>query len=151
TIAKVLDWTRRDFAARSLPSPRLDAELLVAHALGVKRVELYVRHDQPLTDAELVRIRALVERRRRREPVAYILGEREFYGRSFAVDRRVLVPRPETEGVVEAVLFALPRSVDGTTVRALDVGTGSGAIAVTLAAERPDLWVDAVDISPQAA
>lgn len=151
TIARVLDWTRRDFAARGILSPRLDAELLVAHALKLGRVDLYVRYDQPLTPAELSAIRQVIERRRRREPVAYILGEREFYGRSFTVDPRVLVPRPETEGVVEAALQHLPPARQGAPLRILDVGTGSGAIAVTLAAERPDVTVFAVDVSPEAA
>jgi release factor glutamine methyltransferase len=151
TIARVLEWTRQDFAVRGFSSPRLDAELLIAHALKLKRVDLYVRYDQPLNSEELAVVRALVERRRRNEPVAYILGEREFYGRRFAVDPRVLVPRPETEGVVEAALGLLPPPAEGIELRVLDVGTGSGAIAVTLAAERPDLRVTAVDVSPAAA
>ena len=96
-------------------------------------------------------IRALVERRRRFEPVAYILGVREFYGRTFAVDNRVLIPRPETEGVIEAALALLPPRAEGVRHRVLDVGTGSGIIAVTLACERPDLDVDAVELSPAAA
>jgi release factor glutamine methyltransferase len=151
TIARVLDWTRQDFAARGLGTPRLEAELLVAHALKLKRVDLYVRYDQPLSADELSGVRALIERRRKHEPVAYILGEREFYGRRFAVDARVLVPRPETEGVIDAALALLPAPTEGVTLRVLDLGTGSGAIALTLAAERPDLRVTAVDLSPDAA
>lgn len=151
TISRVVAWTAKDLAARGIESSRLDAELLVAHALKLRRIDLYLRHDQPLADAELAGIRALVERRRRFEPIAYIVGERDFYGRAFAVDRRVLIPRPETEGAVEAALAALPPRAEAATLRVLDVGTGSGAIAVTLACERPDVTVDAVDLSPAAA
>lgn len=167
TIQSVLAWTAKDLAARGIESARLDAELLIARALGLRRLDLYLRHEQPLTDPELTRIRTLVERRRRFEPVAYILGEREFHGRMFTVDARVLIPRPETEELVEAVLSLLPAvspgdtpagstpagstPVGSTPVRILDLGTGSGAIAVTLAATRPDVTVDAVELSPAAA
>jgi release factor glutamine methyltransferase len=92
TIRRVVAWSAADFEKRSLCSPRLDAELLVAHALGTDRVGLYMDLDRPLTTDELTRIRALVARRRTAEPIAYILGRREFYGRSFAVNRSVLVP-----------------------------------------------------------
>lgn len=150
TIARVLDWTRQDFAARGLPSPRLEAELLIAATLGLRRVELYTRFDQPLKDGELTAVRALIARRRRNEPIAYILGAREFYGRTFSVNTSVLIPRPETEDVVEAALGALPAPVDAATVSVLDLCTGSGAIAVTLACERKDARVDATEISPDA-
>lgn len=148
TIARVLDWTLRDFAARGIAPPRLEAELLIAHVLGMARVQLYARHDQPLLPEELASIRALVERRRRHEPMAYILGRREFYGRSFEVNQHVLVPRPETEDVVE---FALGHIAPGTPVRVLDLCTGSAAIAATLASERSEIRVDAVEISENAA
>jgi release factor glutamine methyltransferase len=151
TIARILAWIAKDLAGRGIESSRLDAELLLANALGLKRLDLYLRFDQPLADAELARVRGLVERRRKFEPIAYILGVREFYGRSFAVDRRVLIPRPETEGVIEAALALLPPRAEGVRHRVLDVGTGSGIIAVTLASERPDLDVDAVELSPAAA
>jgi release factor glutamine methyltransferase len=161
TIARVQEWTSKDFAARGLPSPRLEADLLVCHALGLRRVDLYVRFDQPLSADELSKVRALVERRRRHEPVAYITGSRGFYGRTFAVDPRVLVPRPETELLVELALEALPPLGAEDSVRAearaplaarriLDVGTGSGALAITLACEREDVLVDAVDASQEA-
>lgn len=151
TISRVIAWTAKDLAARGIESSRLDAEVLIAHALGLARLDLYLRFDQPLADDELARIRALVERRRKFEPVAYIVGVREFYGRAFAVDRRVLIPRPETEGLIEAALALLPPPAAGASPRALDIGTGSGIIAVTLAGERPDITVDAVDLSPAAA
>ena len=151
TISRVIAWTAKDLHGRGVESSRLDAELLIAHALKLRRLDLYLRYDQPLVDAELAAIRALVERRRKLEPVAYILGARDFYGRSFAVDRRVLIPRPETEGVVEAALARLPPRADGVTHRALDVCAGSGCIAITLACERPDVTVDAVELSAAAA
>lgn len=153
TITRILDWVRKDFAGRDMPSPRLDAELLLAHVLGLKRIDLYVRFEQPLQQDELARVRALVERRRKGEPVAYLVGKREFYGRAFAVDARVLVPRPETEILVGAALELLPakKEGEGEGPRALDVCTGSGAVAVSLAAERPDLRVDATELSPGAA
>lgn len=124
--------------------------MLVAHALKSRRVELYLRWEQPLQAEELASIRAMVERRRAREPMAYIVGTREFYGRPFAVDRRVLIPRPETEQLVKAVLTHLPPRAEGASPRVLDVGTGSGIIAATVALERPDVRVDAVDLSEDA-
>ena len=113
---------------------RLDAELLLAHALGRERIELYTDFDRPLSDAELDGYRALVARRARREPVAYILGEWGFRRLTLAVDRRALIPRPETEIVVERCLALLR---DSTRPRVLDVGTGTGAIALAIADEHP--------------
>src|SRR5688572_22103293 len=100
TVRRMLDWMSRDFAERGLPGPRLDAELLVAHAIHAKRVALYMDLDRPLADAELAEVRALVKRRRAREPIAYIVGEREFWKRAFDVSKAVLVPRPDTEVLV---------------------------------------------------
>ena len=147
TIRRVVKWSSDDFAARGIESSRLDAELLVAHALGIDRVRLYMDLDRPLIDAELTRIRELVTRRRKREPIAYILGAREFYGRSFAVSSAVLVPRPETETLIERALELLADDAAGP---ALDLCTGSGCIAITLAAERASLAVDATDLSDAA-
>jgi release factor glutamine methyltransferase len=149
TIGRVSTWTARDLAGRGIEGARLDAELLVAHALGLRRIDLYLRIEQPLDEAELAKIRGLVERRRKREPVAYILGHRDFYNRRFAVDARALVPRPETELVVEAALARLKARGDGP-LRVLDLGTGTGAIAITLALELPSATVDAVDLSEAA-
>lgn len=149
TIARVSAWVAKDLAARGFPSARLEAELLVAHALKLRRLDLYLRHDQPLRDEELALVRSLVERRRRHEPLAYLTGERDFYGRTFTVDRRVLIPRPETEHVVDAVIdwFRARERPEG---RLLDLCTGSGCIAVTCALEVKGLTVDAVDLSPDA-
>ncbi|MCG8558148.1 MAG: peptide chain release factor N(5)-glutamine methyltransferase [Proteobacteria bacterium] len=147
TIQHVLSWITQDLAGRGVGSPRLDAELLVAEALRCDRIRLYMDLQQPMEPGELAAVRALVKRRRAREPIAYILGRREFYGRCFAVDRSVLIPRPETESVVECALATLKRD---SAARVLDIATGSGALAVTLAAERPHLQVDASDSSEAA-
>lgn len=147
TIREVLDWTTQDFAGRGIASPRLDAELLVAKALGTDRVGLYLDLNRPLVDHERSAIRPLVARRREREPVAYILGHRDFYGRRFKVTPDVLIPRPDTETLVEHALECIP---EDAPCRVLDVGTGSGAIAVTIAAERPLAQVTATDISEAA-
>ncbi len=140
-------WAAKDFAARGIESPRLDAELLVGEALSLDRVRLYMDLDRPLDEAERDLIRELVRRRRRREPVAYILGRREFYGRSFEVGPAVLVPRPDTETLVERALELLP---EGSTARVLDLCAGSGAIGITLAAERPETHVDLAELSADA-
>ena len=145
TIAEVL-WRSRTFLAeRGSASPRLDAELLLAHALGVDRLRLYTDSERPLTPAELTRARELVGRRGRREPVAYLTGERAFRRLRLTVAPGVLVPRPETELLVE---WALEVAAPGAAV--LDWGTGSGAIALALADEGDALRVTAIDRSPEA-
>lgn len=147
TIRDVLDWATKDFEARGIESPRLDAELIVANALGIDRIGLYLDLGRPLLEAERSAIRPLVMRRRDREPVAYILGYRDFYGRRFEVTSDVLIPRPDTETLIEHALRLIP-SDSGS--RVIDVGTGSGAIAITIAAERPLAEVTATDISERA-
>jgi len=149
TIGRVSAWTAKDLAGRGIEGARLDAELIVAHALNIRRLDVYLRFEQPLSEPELAAIRALLERRRRREPMAYILGERHFYNRVFKVDARALVPRPETELLIEAALERLKARGD-VPLRVLDVGTGTGAIAITLALECPNVTVDAVDLSEAA-
>ena len=130
-------------AAAGVDTPRLDAELLLAEALGVDRTRLFV--DAPAVDsANLARFEQLIERRVAREPVAYILGRRDFRRLTLAIDRRVLIPRPETELLVEVGL-SLP-----TGVRVADVGTGSGAVALALKDERPDLDVVGIDLNKDA-
>ncbi len=104
TIRRIVRWSAEDFAKRGIDSPRLDAELIVAHALGVDRVRLYMDLERELSADELVAIRALVTRRRKREPIAYLLGTKEFWGRRFAVSAAVLIPRPDTETLVERAL-----------------------------------------------
>lgn len=147
TIREILDWATKDFADKGIDSPRLDAELLVAQALGTDRVGLYLDLNRPLVDGERSAIRPLIARRREREPVSYILGYRDFYGRRFTVSPEVLIPRPDTETLIEHALECIP---EDAPCRVLDVGTGSGAIAITLAAERPLATVMATDISTSA-
>lgn len=148
TVRRMLRWMSEDFGRLGIATPRLDGELLIAAALGVRRVQLYMDMERPLDGAELAAIRESVRRRRAFEPVAYILGEREFYGRPFKVDARVLVPRPDTERLVDEALALMPG--DGAGLRALDLCTGSGCIGLTLAAERTELHVTLTDLSPDA-
>lgn len=121
--------------------------MLLAHALGLARLDLYVHFDRPLAPAERDRVRELVRRRGDGVPVAYLVGEREFYARPFAVTPAVLVPRPETETLVEAALQAL---AGRAAPRVLDVGTGAGVIAITILLERPDATAWASDLDPAA-
>jgi release factor glutamine methyltransferase len=147
TLGEVLRATSDYLAGRGVPSPRVDAEHLLGHALGLTRVELYMHLDRPLTESELAEARALVGRRGRREPLAYVLGKWGFRRLVLKVDRRALVPRPETEVVVERCLELL-RELDRP--RVLDVGTGTGAIALALADEHPGVEVTAIDSSEEA-
>ena len=132
---------------RTSETARLDAELLLGHALGLSRIELYTEHDRPLTPDELDAYRGLVARRSHHEPVAYILGEWGFRRLTLAVDRRALIPRPETEIVVERALAHLQGRDEP---RVLDVGTGTGAIALAIADEHPGARLTAIDVSPDA-
>jgi release factor glutamine methyltransferase len=137
--------TRR--LARTSPSPRLDAELLLAHLLEATRATLLAHDTEPLAEGARVAYEALVARRANGEPVAYLLGRREFWTLTLTVGPGVLVPRPETELLVEAALESL---AGRTTPRVLDLGTGSGAIGLAIASARPDAQVDLVDASPDA-
>jgi release factor glutamine methyltransferase len=151
SLIDVLRLSTAYLAEHGSASPRLDAELLCAHALRMRRLDVYLQFDRPLREEELAAVRELVRRRGRGEPVAYLTGEREFYGRPFAVTPAVLIPRPETETLVDAALQALRAGSDGRgSVRIADLGTGSGCIAVTLAAELPDITVVATDLSADA-
>ena len=145
TPLRLLGWTQGYFARAGIDAPRLTAELLLAHALDCDRVRLYLDFDKPLGEPELARYRALVRRRAEGEPTAYLTGRKEFFGRAFLVDPRVLVPRPETELLAETALSFLPP--DGL---ALDLCTGSGCVGATLALERPGARVLASDLSPGA-
>jgi release factor glutamine methyltransferase len=146
-LGQILRRATDHLAAKGVDTPRLDAELLLAHALGLSRLQLYTEHDRPLTDAERSGARDLVRRRAAREPVAYILGEWGFRRLTLRVDRRALVPRPETEVLVERCL-ALLAGADAP--RVLDVGVGSGAIALAIADEHPGARVTGVDTSRDA-
>ena len=147
TVGRLLTWTTDWLTTKGSESARLDAEVLLAHVRGCQRILLYTAFDTPVSDAERARFRELVKRRGDGEPVAYLVGNREFFSLPFAVSPAVLVPRPETEGLVVRVIDLckpLPAA------RIIDVGTGSGAIAVTLAKHLPRARLVATDISPAA-
>jgi release factor glutamine methyltransferase len=147
TLAEVLKGATDYLGGRGVETARVDAELLLARALGLTRIELYTQHDRPLTQTERTAVRELVQRRGGREPLAYVLGDWDFRRLTLKTDSRALVPRPETEIVVERCLTLL----DGAeTPRIADVGTGTGAIALALKQERPDASVVAIDVSPDA-
>ncbi len=146
TVQQILAKTQAFFAERGLDSPRADALLLVGAALGLERLQLILQHDRPLTDPELDAVRERVRRRARREPTHLILGERGFYTIDLKVIPGVLLPRPDTERLVEAALSALPR---GEAAFVADVGCGSGAVGLTLAHERPELRVYCTDVAPE--
>ena len=146
-LAEVLRGATDYLAARGVENPRLDAEHLLSRALDLTRLELYTQHDRPLTEAERSAARELVQRRGQREPLAYVLGDWDFRRLTLATDARALVPRPETEIVVERCL-ALLEGIEAP--RVIDVGTGSGAIALAVKHERPDARVTATDVSAAA-
>ncbi|MFM7244213.1 MAG: peptide chain release factor N(5)-glutamine methyltransferase [Planctomycetaceae bacterium] len=147
TVGRLLTWTTDWLGTRGSDTPRLDAEVLLAHVRGCQRIMLYTAFDTVVSDAERSRFRELVKRRGDGEPVAYLVGAREFFSLPFAVTSDVLIPRPETEGlVVRAIDLAKPADAP----RIVDVGTGSGAIAVTVAKHVPKATLAAVDLSAAA-
>lgn len=148
SIGRLLRWATEDLTKRGSDSPRLDAELLLGRTLGLDRVQLIMQHARPLDDAELALFKRLFVRRRAREPMAYILGGREFYGFEMRVDQRVLVPRPDTEVLVDVALERTSeRDMYG---RALDLCTGSGCVAVALGLKRRTWKVIGTDVSEAA-
>lgn len=147
TIREVLNWTRGYFEAAGIVQPRLEAEILLAHALDVERLNLYISPDQPLTVDERTRYRTVVKRRRDGTPLQHLVGEGQFFGLRFRVSRDALIPRPETEELLDHILKVVPRDRD---IECLDLGTGTGVIAVCLARYFPRAAVTAVDISESA-
>ena len=151
TVQRIMDWTRSYFGDCGVDTARLDTEVLLSHVLGKDRVYLYTHFDRPLTGEEREAFRGLVKRRAKREPVAYILGEKEFYGRCFRVTRDTLIPRPETEHLIDGILKWVRTEgpeLDGSRpLRVLDVGTGTGCIALTLAGEIQGVELVATDLS----
>ncbi len=154
TILKLLQWATPYFKSRDIDSPRATAEILLAHVLSVARIDLYLRYDQPVSSDELSKFKVLIKRRISREPVAYIVGVKEFWSMDFAVTKDVLIPRPETEHLVEAALDLLPEhsgsELPSEPKRILELGTGSGAIILALAAARPNNFFFASDRSVKA-
>lgn len=147
TLLEIIKRTADFLEARGVESARLNAEHLVGQALGLKRMQLYLQFEKPLSEADLERIRPLVRRRGLREPLQHIVGEVEFAGLRLRSDRRALVPRPETEYLTELLLSRLPEALP---LRVADLGTGTGAIALSLAAARPAWNVTASDLSDEA-
>lgn len=148
TVARVLAWATDDFRARGFESARLEAELLLAHGLECDRIRLVIDSARPLSADELATVRQLIQRRRRYEPMAYILQYREFWGRKFSVSPAVLIPRPDTEVLVETALeLTRDQHLFG---RALDLCTGSGCVAISFALERPTWRTWATDVSAAA-
>ena len=149
TVRRLLEWTRDFFQQRELDAPRLSSEILLAFAMGCERINLYTRYETQPTPAQRDAFREMVRRAADGRPIAYLTGTKEFFGLAFAVDDAVLIPRPETEILVERTIH-LARHGDGPTRRILDLGTGSGCIAVSLAAHLPDMHVAASDVSQAA-
>ena len=147
TIGSILKWTEQYFGTKGVESPRLDAEVLLSHVLQQERIYLYVHYDEPLEEAELTAFRELIKQRVRRVPVAYILGLREFMGLDFKVSPAVLVPRTDTEILVEAVIERLQAKEKPVF---LDIGTGSGAVCLSLLKHLPAAAGCSVDISAAA-
>lgn len=149
TIGKILNWTSEYFQKNNIDSPRLDAEVLLSHVLKKQRIYLYVHFDQPLNSQELADYRECVKKRVRRMPVAYITGSREFMGLDFKVTEATLIPRPDTEILVEAVIERL-KQAEADNLRIADIGTGSGAICLSLLHYVKNLAAVTVDISQAA-
>jgi len=148
-IKEVLDRTAGFFREKKMDSPRLDAELLISRGLGLRRIDLYLKFEQPLKEEELQKLREMVKRRSQGEPVAYILGEKDFFGESFIVNSDVLIPRPETETLVETALDWNKR-IKKENTKILDLGCGSGCIGLSLLKKIPGSRLLSVDISSKA-
>ena len=151
TIIQLLNETQKYFEKKGIESPRLDAEILLAFALSKERIKLYIDFESPINDKELSTFRDLVKRRAKREPVAYITGFKEFWSTNLKVTEDVLIPRPETELIVEQALKLIKANyLKGHKIVAADIGTGSGAISIALAKEFSDISFFSVDISLKA-
>jgi release factor glutamine methyltransferase len=147
TIGRLLDWTAKFLAQKGSEFPRLDTEVLLSHALGCKRIELYTRFEEPATDETRARFKELIRKRLEGCPVAYLVGRKEFFSLEFEVGPAVLIPRPDTETLVVEALRLAKEQPEPAIV---DIGTGSGAIPVALAKQHTGARLTATDISPEA-
>lgn len=151
TILELITWGSTYLTEKGFEDTRLNIELLLAHVLKLQRIQLYTNFDKPLSDNELAQFKELLKRRLLHEPLQYILGDTEFMGLKFAVDKRVLIPRPDTEILVDTVIQQIKNTFsNGDAVRILDIGTGSGCIAISLAKLLPNVTILAIDISNEA-
>jgi len=147
TILEILNKTTEYFKKCGVPDPRLDAQYLLAHGLGMTRMDLYLKFEAPLSQEELDKLRPMVQRRGKREPLQHILGSTSFCGHEILCDKRALIPRPETEDLVEKALLLI-KDIEAPQI--IDVGTGTAAIAIAIAYKRPDAHILATDISSDA-
>lgn len=147
TVLEILDKTTKFFQHKGIPEPRLDAQYILAHGLKMKRMDLYLNFDKPLSEHELEVLRPLVARRAKREPLQHVVGSTSFRGHEIRCDRRALIPRSETESIVD---FVQERLTGKESARIADIGTGTGAIAIAIAKEIPGSSVVATDISNEA-
>ena len=152
TIFKIISWSESYFRSNSIDNPRLTAEILLSFSLDIKRIELYLQHDRPLNKDELASYKELIKRRVNREPVAYITGVKGFYNCKFATPSNVLIPRPDTETLVENALAFLktPDTTEALPKKILELGAGSGAIVISLADLQPEHIYFASDLSGEA-
>src|SRR3954463_2106324 len=150
TVRRILEWTTGFFTRKNLDAPRLSAELLLSHVLAAPRIKLYTEYERPLTEQELSRMRTLVQRASEEEPIAYLTSRAHFFNLEFEVSRDVLIPRPDTETLVENVLQTVRHQSGLEAPRVLDLCTGSGCIAAALAKSLKAAIVLAVDISAPA-
>lgn len=150
TVRRILEWTAAFFTRKNVDAPRLSAELLLAHVLGAPRIKLYTDYERALSEQQLAMMRALVQRAAEEEPIAYLTGRAHFFGLEFEVSRDVLIPRPDTETLVENVLQLARNQPGFEAPRVLDLCTGSGCVAAAIAQRLKAAGVVAVDVSPAA-
>ena len=146
-VIDLIHWAKSFFSKKGFKNPRREIEHLLCAVLRCKRIDVYLRFEEPLSESQLDTLRSLIKRRLEREPLQYIIGSCEFYGREFSVNKHVLIPRPETERLIDIALEKM-KGVDSPSI--LDVGTGSGCIATTLAIEVPSAKILGIDLSPEA-